>query len=259
VKLPSIEAGISEFYRHMQIDTNTADGIRELVTTELDAELSNAAEQMTAATRSKAKLERERTKLLEAHYAGAIPLDMLKSEMDRLTRGLNAADKELAKARQTRTDIARLLDAALKAVTTCHTVYGREGTRPFVRRMLNQGFFSKVYIDEDGSVSDGEIQEPFAHILAHLNTVFIDKRKSRVRHILGKRLQELQRTGTDNLPDRTITALAAEVQTSRSAVLLSFDRDKQNRPTLSGGPGLNDEHLAEAEGFELCRTLLSSA
>ncbi|NKS61884.1 hypothetical protein GS966_01225 [Rhodococcus hoagii] len=51
--------------------------------------------------------------------------------------------------------------------------------------MLNRGFFSKVYIDEDGSVSDGEIQEPFAHILAHLNTVFIDKRKGRVRHILG--------------------------------------------------------------------------
>ncbi|OGL32771.1 hypothetical protein A3E76_05510 [Candidatus Saccharibacteria bacterium RIFCSPHIGHO2_12_FULL_44_22] len=47
---------------------------------------------------------------------------------------------------------------------------GKAKAYPSIRRMLNQGFFSKLYIDQDGSVSDGEIQEPFAHLVAHLST-----------------------------------------------------------------------------------------
>jgi site-specific DNA recombinase len=251
VKLPAIEAGMNEFYRHMQIDPETGSEIRELIIAELDADTKNAAAQVAAATRTKAQLERERKKLLEAHYAGAIPLDMLKSEMDRLTRGLNATEKDLTESKETRSQLALLLDQAIKAITTCHAVYASGDARPFIRRMLNQGFFSKVYIEEDGSVSDGEIQEPFVHLLTHLQTTFYDSRKNRARfHRYDTQLREIERTGTDSYPDRTVAGILAAAEAEQSAVLLSFDPNKQNRPTLAGGPGLNDEHLAEAEGFE---------
>ena len=250
VKLPAIESGIEEFYKHMQIKATTAERIREIVLDELDTATREAADAVAAATRNKAQLERERAKLLEAHYAGAVPLDMLKSEMDRLTRALNAAERDLAEGSQSRAEVKKVLDQALEAIKTCHRVYGKAKTHPSIRRMLNQGFFSKLYIDEDGSVSDGEIQEPFAHLVAHLSTVFIDKRRSRVRYIQQERVVELERTGTDNLSNRAAMTLVRDIEANDLATLLSFDRHKQNRPTLTGGSGLNNEHLAEAEGFE---------
>lgn len=248
VKLPAIEAGIEDFYKHMQVKGSTAEKIRAIVLDELDTATREAADAVAAATRNKAQLERERAKLLEAHYAEAVPLDMLKSEMDRLTRALNIAERDLTEGTESRAQVKILLDRAVEAIKTCHRVYAE--TKPPIRRMLNQGFFSKLYINDDGSVSDGEIQEPFAHLVAHLSNVFFDKRERRVGHIYQERVIELERTGTDGLSNRAALALVKEVEASELATLLSFYRGKQNRPTLAGGPGLNNEHLAEAEGFE---------
>ena len=48
---------------------------------------AGAAELTGLATR-RTQLEGEQHKLLQAHYAGAIPLDMLKKEQDRITASL---------------------------------------------------------------------------------------------------------------------------------------------------------------------------
>jgi site-specific DNA recombinase len=42
------------------------------------------------------RVQGEREKLLEAHYADAIPLELLKNEQDRLTTGIAGAKGRLA-------------------------------------------------------------------------------------------------------------------------------------------------------------------
>jgi len=53
-----------------------------------------AAELTDLATR-RTQLEGERHKLLQAHYAGAIPLDLLKKEQDRITASLETIEHRI--------------------------------------------------------------------------------------------------------------------------------------------------------------------
>lgn len=54
-------------------------------------------------------------------------------------------NREISRREQgTRTELTRLLEQAITAITTCHTVYAKENIRPCIRRMLNQGIFFKV-------------------------------------------------------------------------------------------------------------------
>lgn len=116
------------------------------------------------AARSKQRVEYERKKLLEAHYAGAIPLDMMKSEMDRLTRELNQAEQTEAAAKLSLTDLDIQLERALDIATHCARLY--DVAKPPTRRMMNQGFFRRLYVAQDGSIEDAELNEPFVHLLA---------------------------------------------------------------------------------------------
>lgn len=83
--------------------------------------------------------------------------------MNRLTRGLAAADAEIKAAKITNTEVEAVLDAALRAASHCERAYL---TAPeHVRRQINQGFFEKLYIGQDGTVEGAELTEPFRPIL----------------------------------------------------------------------------------------------
>ena len=83
----------------------------------------------------------------QAHYADAIPLSVLKREQDRIvaeldqvTRRIDAHFGDYAYARAH-------LDDALGLLANCADIYTRcDDTN---RRLCNQAFFTKVYIDED--------------------------------------------------------------------------------------------------------------
>jgi hypothetical protein len=122
------------------------------------------------ATKRKQQTEDERQKLLQAHYAGAISSDLLASEMKRLTRALAEAGGEIKAAKTTNADIETTLDNALKAASHCERAYL---TAPdTIRRQINQGFFERLYIGEDGSVVRAELTEPFAAMLADSGSIY---------------------------------------------------------------------------------------
>ncbi|MBA8924562.1 multidrug resistance efflux pump [Kutzneria viridogrisea] len=109
-------------------------------------------------------MQDERQKLLQAHYAGAVPQDLLASEMNRLTRALAEAETEIAAAKTTTRDIEATLSQALAAVRHCHEAYTQATNQ--TKRQINQGFFEKLFIGEDGSVERAQLTEPFAALLA---------------------------------------------------------------------------------------------
>ncbi|AEK45438.1 recombinase [Amycolatopsis mediterranei S699] len=113
--------------------------------------------------RNKQRVEDERQKLLSAHYAGAIPQDLLASEMKRLTRALAEAEGEIKAAKVVTADVEATLDRALAAASHCEIAYLSAPNH--VRRQINQGFFEKLYIGQDGTVERADLTEPFAALL----------------------------------------------------------------------------------------------
>jgi hypothetical protein len=93
-----------------------------------------------------------------------VPLDMLKTEMTRLTREKVDAENELTTATATLTDLAGQLKRALAVAGSCNQHYAAAPAR--IRQQINQGLFKALYLDRDGSVEHVELTEPFAQLLA---------------------------------------------------------------------------------------------
>jgi site-specific DNA recombinase len=102
-------------------------------------------------------------RLLEAHYSGAVPLDLMKIEMDRITR--ERANLE-AQLRLTETSICEFgthLERLLNVAGDCKAHY--LGAPPKIRRQINQGLFVRLFVGQDGNVERAEFTEPFATLL----------------------------------------------------------------------------------------------
>ncbi len=163
VRLDAVEEGIERFYASFQPHPETIRALRVEVMEEFTRHQAQADKHAERARRRMAKLNDERTKLLQAHYVGAVPLDMLKPEMARLTREIAAAERDTEAALINAKTLEDTLNQALTIAADCQTRYS--AAKPAVRRRINQGFFTKLYIDQDGSVERYELTEPFAQLL----------------------------------------------------------------------------------------------
>jgi hypothetical protein len=86
IRLTAVEDGMSRFFRTFQPSRERIGALREGVLVEFQAQSADAQENAERAKKRRAGLLDERAKLLQAHYAGAVPVDLLKVEMERLTR-----------------------------------------------------------------------------------------------------------------------------------------------------------------------------
>jgi site-specific DNA recombinase len=163
IRLTAVEDGMSRFYRTFQPSQERIGALREGVIAEFQAQNADAQENAERAKKRRTGLLDERAKLLQAHYAGAVPVDLLKTEMDRLTRALAEADTEITKAGTSLDAITQTLHDALVVAGNCQEQY--ETAPPAIRRQINQGFFAKLYLGQDGSVERYELTEPFRQLL----------------------------------------------------------------------------------------------
>jgi site-specific DNA recombinase len=159
-----IEEGITRFYRRFQLGAARADAIREAVRHELAVEQADAHVTQERARKLLRQRTDERDKLLRAYYAGSIPDDLLGPEMERLTREMTNAKADLAAATQGLVDLDATLEAALTIAQHCTDHY--DSAPPRIRRQINQGLFTKLYIGRDGDVERYELTEPFLQLLA---------------------------------------------------------------------------------------------
>ena len=164
VHVAAIEAGVEDYYDRFQLAPKRAAEIRASVRDDLASTREQAAFVAVQAKKQLQEARDERALLLKAHYAGAVPLDMLKTEMDRLVRAISGAEQELHAASASVEDMEAQLHRALLVAGNCARWY-REG-KPAVRRLMNQGFFTKLYVGPDGSIERVDLTEPFAKLLA---------------------------------------------------------------------------------------------
>lgn len=141
VRVEKVEDGIAAFYRSFQIRPDHVEQIARAVHEELAAQQDEASRSLKRALERKAKVHDERQKLPQAHYQGAIPADLLASEMQRFTRLLAEAEAQITAARTSNADVEAILAAALRAAANCAGAYLRAPES--VRRQINQGFLHR--------------------------------------------------------------------------------------------------------------------
>lgn len=163
VRVERVEDGILRLYARIELPESTVRNIKLGVHAEMAAETAEAHHQAERANKQLDKLGRERTALMRAHYDGAVPTDVLKTEMDRLTRAMAAAQRQVEVTDQHLSDVEELFDQALGVASQCHRQYA--SAPDLVRKQINQGFFQKLWIDENGDVQRYAMTEPFKALL----------------------------------------------------------------------------------------------
>ena len=123
IRLEKIEDDIAALYRRIELPEAEIQRLRLAVRGELARQTADAHENAERANRRLAQLTAEPAKLLRAHLDGAVPVDLLKTEMDRLMRTMAAAESEAAVAKAELGDVQQLLEQALAIAGSCWRHY----------------------------------------------------------------------------------------------------------------------------------------
>ena len=145
-------------------------GSGHLILEDLDTLQASARSEQQQLEQQRATLTAQREKLLQAHYAGAIPLDLLKVEQDRIASQLGHIQSQLATTDANFEQARSMLANCLDFTRDCHAAYMAASDKE--RRLFNQAFFTKIYIDEDDLTRERSVrvdyQEPFDILLSRL-------------------------------------------------------------------------------------------
>ena len=162
ILISEVEDLVAQHYRTIQPSQKTLSELRDLIVEELAVQRDESETERSAGQRRIRKLQDERKKLLEAHYADAIGLDLLKSEQTRITRELEQTETRLDAVDVAYDTVKTNLDHALTFVGDWTRAYRTaEGD---IRRQLNQSIFEKIWIDDTGMITS-RFTEPFRTLL----------------------------------------------------------------------------------------------
>ena len=163
MRIELVEESVAAHYAKVQLPPEDLDRLRHYLGEQLSGLAQHAERECSTHERRLRKLDRERQKLLAAHYADAIPLDLLKTEQNRISTEVSTAERRLATAAADFQTAKTNLERALTRIGDCEAAYHEAS--PAMRRQFNLAFFTRLLVDhDDGSIS-GELAEPFATLL----------------------------------------------------------------------------------------------
>ncbi len=161
-RLEVVEEQLVEHYRNVNLTAEGLERTAEALMEELTKERSSIERLRTRQEHRLKSLEAEQLKLLQAHYADAIPLELLKAEQQRIADEMVTLQTALEVVTASDERIRSSVEDAVAFARSCHSSYLRGSDR--VRRLMNQAFFEKVWVREDGVVA-WEYAEPFALLM----------------------------------------------------------------------------------------------
>ncbi len=158
-----VAGAVERFYQRIQLTPQRITKLRGSLRSELEVLSKQQMQDAKRATKRLLQLEQERNKLLQAHYADAIPIDLLKSEQQRIGSEVQRAERVVQEAQTHWSQVEEDIDLAIQLASDCQAMY--LAAPPMVRRQFNQVFFEKLYVI-GGEVVSAELREPFAALLA---------------------------------------------------------------------------------------------
>jgi len=165
-----IEELIEDEYHTIALSQQLRDSVEELILADFDTLQAATSQERNDLEQQRSQLTAQRQKLLDAHYAGAVPLDLLKTEQDRIASRLGHIQEQLATAADNYEQARATLADCLDLTRDCYAAY-LEANEP-TRRLFNQAFFTKIYIDEDDETRERTVRvdynQPFDDLLSRL-------------------------------------------------------------------------------------------
>ncbi len=150
ILISDVERLVETYYDRVQITATRREALAGMLHHEFDHLMATETANLKDLTRRRDELEHEQKTLMRAHYAGAVPLNVLKSEQDRISTELDQINHQLDAQHRDYADARKHLDEALDILENCAAIYSRcDDTN---RRMCNQALFTKIYIDEDNTL-----------------------------------------------------------------------------------------------------------
>ncbi len=160
--IEDVEKLVEDYYTRVQITPAQQDALAGMLHHEFDRLMAAETEELERLTTNRDRLEGEQDRLMQAHYADAIPLSVLKREQDRIVAELDQVTRRIDAHHGDYADARAHLGDALGLLANCADIYARcDDTN---RRLCNQAFFTKVYIDEDNELRV-EHNRPFEMLL----------------------------------------------------------------------------------------------
>jgi DNA invertase Pin-like site-specific DNA recombinase len=236
IRIEEVEERVAAYYStHVQLTDEQATQLREFLTEELLKLRTSSNRERGIQTRRLQKLQAERKKLLEAHYADAIPLELLKTEQARVSSEVHAAESRLLAIGANFDTAERNLQAAITLVGDCERAYREAPAR--VRRQFNQAFFKQILVDDEYTIT-GEYAEPFDVLLGDdLREAAAARANENLRGAVEEALR--QREATDD---------SLNGQRPREPLVL-VGAEPIPTPVL-GSRGFSQEHLVRMRGLE---------
>ena len=159
--IATIEELVEEHYATIHLPDELRQAIERTLRDELQTYYQEARSHRHRLSTRRKQLLDERTKLLEAHYAGAVPLDLLRNEQQRIANELDNIESQTTATSDHESLIEGNLKRALDLIADCQQAY--RGAPPQIRRRFNQIFFDRLYVEE-GTIR-GDLAAPFDTLL----------------------------------------------------------------------------------------------
>ena len=163
ILIETVDALVEEHYDTVQPSNELLGQLRNLILDEMLLQQTSAEQEHHVQERRRTQLLDEQAKLLQAHYADAVPLDLMKSEQKRINTELAAIEERLRATSLRSEEVEANLNQALALAENWAAAYRDAG--PTIRRQMNQAIFKKIYVDDEGGVTS-EFSEPFELLLS---------------------------------------------------------------------------------------------
>ncbi|MFN0154688.1 MAG: hypothetical protein ACKVUT_09940, partial [Gaiella sp.] len=158
LNIAGVVEAIEHYYAHVQLSDDLRLQTEQVILEQVvSLRENNVGDRNRLVTRQRQLLD-ERRKLLEAHYAGAIPLELLKTEQDRITTELDNIEQRLDTTELKFETVEQRLKQAYALIGNLHQAY--LDASPRTRRLLNQALFERFVIDDTEGIT-GTFREPF--------------------------------------------------------------------------------------------------
>jgi site-specific DNA recombinase len=161
-RIEIIERRVEDLFVNLSLGADQGTRLQTYLSTEFERLLSNRQDEVTRWERQQERLRGEQLRLLQAHYAGAIPLDLLKAEQARITGQLERVERQLASQGAASTALQVNLGRAIAWLTDLDSAYRRADEK--TRRQINQALFERIEVTEDDCL-EGVLKEPYAALL----------------------------------------------------------------------------------------------
>ena len=155
---------VERTYQRNSLPQTQAEHVRKVLNDVFDQLEGSSEDERKRLTAQRDKLEAERLKLIQAHYADAIPLDLLKSEQDRIRASLDQITTQLDNLTDTYAKARTGLDQLTELLIDLDDLYNK--CEPAERRILNRALFTRITIDDEENATYTP-EQTTASVLAH--------------------------------------------------------------------------------------------